>query len=64
MKGGDLKELFLLFSIYMFFIVASLVVGAGVYLISPEYAYETTGALFILSTLSVVWQFFKEFGGK
>jgi hypothetical protein len=48
----------------MFFIVASLVVGSGVYLISPAYAYETTGTLFILSTLSVAWQFFQEFGGK
>lgn len=63
-KGGNLKELLLLLSIYVFFIVASLIVGAGAYLVYPIYAHEVAGTLLIVSTVAVIWQFFKEFGGK
>ncbi|MFT7880703.1 MAG: hypothetical protein ABXS91_09955, partial [Sulfurimonas sp.] len=57
-----LKELFTLFIIYLFFIVSSIVIGVGVYLIDDTYAYETAGTLLILSTITTLITFQKEFG--
>lgn len=59
-----MKELLILALVYAFFIIASLVFGVGVYLIDQSYAHHAAGILLILSTCAVLYQFFKEFGGK
>jgi len=59
-----LKELLVLFTAYLFFIIASIVTGAGIYLINPTYAFQATGVLLILSTIVTVYTFIKEFGGS
>ena len=59
-----MKELLILLTIYIFFLAASVMAGVGVHLIAPQYAKYVTGAMIELSTFAVIWQFFKEFGGK
>ena len=53
-----LKSLFIIFLLLIFI---SLVIGAGVVLISKEYAGVVTGVLLILSSLSILTIFIYEF---
>ena len=63
-KDCDLAKLLPLFIIYAFFIILSFVIGHGVELIQTTYAQLTTGILLILSSLTVLWIFIKDFGGS
>ncbi len=59
-----MRELLLLFSVYVFFLISSMIIGFGVWLIDGTYARETAGVLIILSTLISLSEFYKTFGGK
>ena len=59
-----MRELLLLFAVYVFFIISSVSIGFGVWLIDSTYAKNVAGSLIILSSLISLAEFYKTFGGK
>jgi len=57
-----MQKLIILFIVYAFFIVQSLVIGNGVERIYPLYAEVTTGILLILSSLVALILFILDIG--